>query len=143
VYGFENINAAHGWSMAVLGATIVFCGLAALSFLISQIYKLLEFWEKRKAVPDRTGAAARPVKSPQKRATEAARLPELKELVSIYRPLVVQLEEPFQLALLYEASAKMDLPHTHLSINRLREGEILLALGDGAFSWNSQKADAL
>jgi hypothetical protein len=144
VYGFDNINAAQGWSMALLGAFIVFCGLASLSFLIAQIHKLLEYWENRKKAEEPLPAAvAKPAKAVPAAQKALTRLPQLDELVSIYRPLVEQLEEPFQLALVYQAAAKMDLPHAHLSINCLRENEILLPHGEGAFVWNGPKADSL
>ena len=47
MFGFDNITANNGWAMAAVGATIVFAGLVVLSFVISQIYKILELWEKR------------------------------------------------------------------------------------------------
>ena len=140
MYGLENINANNGWAIAVLGASIVFCGLAILSLVISQIHKILQFFENRgKSEP----VAAPKEKSRQKPVKTVKRLPEPKELVSIYRPLVEGLEEPFQLALLYESAAKLDLPHTHISISRLREAGVLAAQGEGAFTWNKELADSL
>ena len=47
MYGIDNITANNGWAMAAVGATIVFLGLVVLSFVISQIHKILELWEKR------------------------------------------------------------------------------------------------
>jgi hypothetical protein len=35
----------------------------------------------------------------------------------------------------------MDLPHPHLSIKCLQEADILVAQGDGTFTWNKQKAN--
>jgi hypothetical protein len=58
------------------------------------------------------------------------------ELASIYRPLVEQLSQPFDLVQLYEKSNQMDLPHPNLSINRLREANVLVAQGDGTFTWH-------
>ena len=51
MYGFDNITANNGWAMAVVGASIVFAGLVVLSFVISQIHKILELWEKREVPP--------------------------------------------------------------------------------------------
>ncbi|UCH23428.1 MAG: OadG family protein [Deltaproteobacteria bacterium] len=48
MYGFENIATHNGWAMAAAGAVIVLCGLAVLSFVISQLHKLLNFLENRK-----------------------------------------------------------------------------------------------
>lgn len=138
LYGFENIAANNGWAMAVVGATIVFLGLVVLSFVISQIHKILNFWENK----DRL--FSRPSDSPRSGQTQTSagyvykerRLPSVDELVIIYRPLVERLKEPFNLVQLYEISNQMDLPHPNLSINRLREANVLIALGDGTFTWN-------
>jgi hypothetical protein len=35
----------------------------------------------------------------------------------------------------------MDLPHPHLSIQRLQEAGILVAQGDGTFTWNNLQED--
>lgn len=140
--GFENINANNGWAMALLGAGIVFCGLAALSLVIAQIHKILNYFDKtgRESAQD----TARSQVAPEtKTAKTIHRLPEPKELVSVYRPLAESLDQPFQLALLYEHAAKMKLPHTHLSISRLREAGVLAAQGEGDFIWNNEMADSL
>ena len=140
--GLENINANNGWAISVLGAGIVFCGLAALSLVISRIHKILNFFEKRSST--RNSEAATPPAQPAPKPTQTIRrLPEPKELVSIYRPLAQSLDEPFSLALLYEHAAKMDLPHTHISISRLREAGVLTSMGEGAFVWNNEIADSL
>lgn len=126
--------------MAFVGATIVFLGLVVLSFVISQIHKILNLWDKRDdwvarpKVEKRTGEAqtgASPV-------YRERRLPNVDELVIIYRPLVERLKQPFDLVQLYELSNQMDLPHPNLSISRLREANILLAQGDGKFTWNNK-----
>lgn len=142
MYGLENISANNGWAIAVLGAGIVFCGLAALSLVISQIHRILEFFEDRNKSGGKVDARPEP-KAEKKPARTIQRLPEPKELVSIYRPLVEGLDEPFQLALLYEHAARMDLPHIHISISRLRESGVLTSQGEGAFVWNQELADSL
>lgn len=143
MYGFENITANNGWAMAAVGATIVFLGLVVLSFVISQIHKILNFWEKRNA-PQERPAEALPiakVTSPQITAYKSQHLPSLNDLISIYRPLVEQLKEPFEIPQLFEISNKMDLPHPHLSIKQLWDAEVLIAQGDGTFTWNKQKGN--
>ena len=139
LYGFDNITANNGWAMAIVGATIVFLGLVVLSFVISQIHKILNLWENKDTL------FARPNDSPRSGQVQTVagpvykerRLPSVDELISIYRPLVQQLREPFNLVQLYEISHQMDLPHPNLSINRLREANVLVALGDGTFTWNN------
>jgi hypothetical protein len=137
LYGFENITANNGWAMAFVGATIVFLGLVVLSLVISQIHKILNLWEKRDELFARSKDKPRPGEAQTVAGPvyKQRRLPTVEELVSIYRPLVEQLKEPFDLVQLYEISNKMDLPHPNLSINRLREAQILIAQDDGTFTW--------
>jgi len=136
MFGIDYITNNNGWAMAVVGATTVFVGLAVLSFVISQVHKLLDAWENR--TKDKAVAAETPKeKAP---ARQEQRLPTVSELCSIYRPLVEQLQEPFLLTQLFEKSKEMDLPHPHLSIKSLQEADVLVARGDGTFTWNQQKA---
>jgi hypothetical protein len=137
MFGIDYITNNNGWAMAVVGATTVFVGLAVLSFVISQVHKLLDAWENR--TKDKAVAAERPTeKAP---ARQEQRLPTVSELCSIYRPLVEQLQEPFLLTQLFEKSKEMDLPHPHLSIKSLQEADVLVYQEDGTFTWNKQKAN--
>jgi hypothetical protein len=141
--GIDNITNNNGWAMAVVGATTVFLGLVVLSFVISQIHKILEFWENRAEKLNGNKKQAR-VDDKQKPAPFAAKenhLPTTSALASIYRPLVEQLKEPFQLIQLFEKTKEMNLPHPHLSIKNLQEADILVAQGDGTFTWNKQNAN--
>ena len=138
MYGFENITANNGWAMAFVGATIVFLGLVVLSFVIAQIHKILNLWDKKDDwAARRKGAQPDPKAQPHAGPVyRERRLPNVDELVIIYRPLIERLTQPFELVQLYELSNQMELPHPNLSINRLREANILLAQGDGKFTWN-------
>ena len=137
MFDIDNITNNNGWAMAAVGASIVFLGLVVLTLVISQIHKILELWENRGK------KQARPAEPPKDTGTalRETRLPTASELCSIYRPLVAQLKEPFQLFQLYEKTKQMDLPHPHLSIKCLQEADILVAQGDGTFVWNQQKAN--
>jgi hypothetical protein len=143
LFGFENITANNGWSMAAVGASIVFIGLVVLSFVISQVHKILKLWEQRDEFFNRYKKQAqieepKTIKAPVSRQH---RLPSVNELTSIYRPLVEQLKQPFNLLQLFEISNKMDLPHPHLSIKYLQEAGVLVPQGDGTFTWDKQKAN--
>lgn len=143
MFSIDNITNNNGWAMAVVGAVTVFLGLVALTFVISQIHKILEFWEnwgKTRNANQKRGRkeASQKDKAP---AHKQLRLPTASELCSIYRPLVEQLKEPFQLVQLYEKTKEMDLPHPHLSIKCLQEADVLVAQGDGTFIWDKQKAN--
>ncbi|MBT8363491.1 MAG: OadG family protein [Deltaproteobacteria bacterium] len=143
MYGFDNIAANNGWAMAVIGASIVFAGLVVLSFVISQIHKILELWEKRDVLKERRKEES-PADKTQKiqgPVYKAPHLPAVNDLISIYRPLVEQLKEPFELSQLFVISNKMDLAHPHLSIKQLWEADVLIAQGDGTFTWNKQKGN--
>ncbi|MEJ2221345.1 MAG: OadG family protein [Desulfobacterales bacterium] len=136
--GIENITIHNGWAMAAVGATIVFSGLVVLSFVISQIHKLLKLWDDREKFIERFKKKTPPVVAEKvdETAYSERHLPSVDEEAGIYQPLVEQLEEPFKLSQLFEIANKNDLPHPHLSIQRLQEAEVLVARGDGTFTWN-------
>jgi hypothetical protein len=138
LFGIENITSNSGWAMAAVGATIVFSGLVVLSFVISQIHKLLKLWDDRESLIERfkKTAPAAVVEKVDTPVYSEHHMPSVEELAGIYQPLVEQLEEPFKLSQLFEIANKNDLPHPHLSIQRLREAGLLVARGDGAFTWN-------
>lgn len=143
MYGFDNITANNGWAIAVIGASIVFTGLVVLSFVISQIHKILELWDKRGIRQERQKDASVPSAAQKIQGTvyKAQSLPSVDDLISIYRPLVQQLKEPFELPQLFVISNKMDLAHPHLSIKQLWDADVLIAQGDGTFIWNKQKGN--
>ena len=124
--------------MAAVGASIVFAGLIALSFVISQIHKLLKLWEERETYIKRFKKRVPAVDEEKIEVPiyKERHLPTVDELASTYSPLVEQLKEPFKLSQLFEIAKEMDLPHPHLSIQRLQQADILVAQGDGTFTWN-------
>jgi hypothetical protein len=134
LYGFENISANNGWAMAAVGATIVFLGLVVLSLTISQLYKLLYLIENRGRIFRRRKGPDGVAEKPAPRMP-VHHMPAGADLALVYRPLAEQLEAPFQLARLYEVAQAVDLPHPHLSIQKLRDDGFLVARGDGAFIW--------
>jgi hypothetical protein len=138
LYGFENITSNNGWAMAAVGASIVFAGLVILSIVISQIHKILALWEEREKLIIRLKTllhahAAEGIHAP---AFAQRQFPSADELAGDYEPVVDQLKSPFTLSQLFEAAKENDLPHPHLSIQRLQEAGILVSEGDGTFAWN-------
>lgn len=127
--------------MAAVGASIVFMGLVVLSFVISQMHRLLNLWEDREKIIDRF--KQRPAAEKPQEKTETAytaqRLPSVDQLIAAYSPLVEKLDKPFSLSQLFEIANKNDMPHPHLSIQRLQEADVLVAQGDGTFTWNEKK----
>jgi hypothetical protein len=140
LYSIENITAANGWAMAAVGASIVFLGLVVLSFVISQMHKILEYWENRGARKSSSIIQPAATESPKSDATvfKEQHLPEVSELSATYGPFIEALDEPFNLAQVFEIAKENDLPHPHLSINRLREAGILVAQEDGTFTWKKE-----
>ena len=117
--------------MAAVGAVIVFIGLVVLSFVISQIHKILSFWENRQQKPEKV---VEPEQKPNEPVPDLCPL-DAKNLADTYRPLVDQLGETFNLTQIFELTKINNLPHAHLSIKCLREGDMLVPQGDGTFSW--------
>jgi hypothetical protein len=141
--GIENITNNNGWAMAAVGASIVFLGLIVLTFVISQIHKILKLWEEREKYLARFKKKAPAVGEEEVAVPiyKERHLPAVDELANTYRPLVEKLKEPFKLSQLFEIANKMELPHPHLSIQRLQEADILVAQGDGTFTWNNLKGN--
>jgi len=133
LYGIEAINANNGWAIAVVGAGIVFTGLVVLSVAISQLHKLLLFWDKRNEFFKLNGQKEEEksdIASPE-------HFPgDINEVAEIYRPVFAKLEDSFQLADLYAIAQKYNFPHPHLTIKEFRQAEIMLPVGDGYFKLN-------
>ncbi|PIE66068.1 MAG: hypothetical protein CSA26_01915 [Desulfobacterales bacterium] len=128
--GFEAITHYNGWAMATVGATIVISGLAFLSLIISQLHKIIALMEN-KPVPVVAIAEEEPV---TKKSLAELCPTNIDATLELYRPLVEELEEQFQLVELYELAEKYHLEHPHLSIRCLRNGGKLVAQGDGFFT---------
>jgi len=130
VTGFEAISHHNGWAMAVAGALIVFSGLVVLSFIISQIHRLMPLLERKKA-PETAPEApspARPV-PPHDFPLNAA------DAALLYHPLIEQLGDTFNLFDLYQKSRNAGFPHPHLTISALRSEGYLKPLGNGIYKW--------
>ncbi len=134
--GFANIAAHNGWSMALLGISIVMTGLIVLSLAISQIHKLVAFWERRqeKAALPPAPAVEIEIESPAPSLSGQCPI-NLDELADLYQPLTDPLGSPFELKELYRVAGESDLPHPHITIRCFREAGLLTMEGEGLFSW--------
>ena len=135
--GIANIAANNGWAMAFLGAGIVMTGLIILSLAISQIHKLVDFWEKRKKKEvEAASAAPAPTATEEPAQVEMAACPiNLDELVALYQPLSEPLGSPFELKDLYRVAGESNLPHPHITIRCFREAGLLMMAEEGLFIW--------
>jgi len=132
MYGLAAIQQANGWAMAGAGACIVLSGLALLAFLISMLPRLTGLFEP-KILPVSTEQKQTEVPS----AIVPEKLPaDVNAAALIYISLTESLGKRFSLIELHIKSRELNLPHPHLSINRFRDAGILVADGEGLFSWN-------
>jgi len=127
VFSFELITANNGWAMALAGALIVMTGLTVLSFIISQLHRIVALLEKKETAPPEADPAWIPAKFPD----------SLDEVAALYEPLVKQLPESFGLEALYALTQENNYPHPHLTIRSFREAGILIAGGGGEYSWKT------
>jgi len=136
--GFKAISTNNGWEYAMVGIIIVFCGLVILSFVISQLHKLLGFWDNRASFMDslrarRSGkdAAApgesRPVEYPS----------TLAEAKLQYAMLVDRIGQPFALPKLLKQAEKSGLYRPHATINDLLQAGIILPDETGYYTWKA------
>jgi Na+-transporting methylmalonyl-CoA/oxaloacetate decarboxylase gamma subunit len=134
LYGLEAIDATNGWAMAIAGALIVMAGLAILSLVISQLHKLVDFWEMRSKPP------AEKTASKTKKSAENTYDPErpflnMAEAAKHYQAACQELGDRFELRALFAVFYHSGFPHPHLTIRSLRESGHLISEGDGYFSW--------
>ena len=133
MYGLEAIATHNGWAMAATGALIVFFGLVLLSATISQLYRVIGLFD-RKRLPAEDAAAPGPAPSISAPPTGPAL--DFDTELAQYQAASAPLGDSFNLADLYKAAREMDLAHPHLSISHFRRQNQLVAQPDGQFSWD-------
>jgi len=138
LYGLHAIAVYNGWAMALAGALIVFSGLVVLSFVISQLHKVLTFFEKKPVHIDRDQETSdvEPQEDKPWLSLPKQFPTDIKEVARLYKPLVEEIGETFYLSQLYEMSKKNGFPHPHITLTAFRESKILIPDGDGVFTWN-------
>ncbi len=138
MYGLEAINAANGWAMAYTGAIIVFLGLVVLSFVISQLKTVLDFWENLISKSRQNHKAKQTVELQSEDNSDVPhRIPsDIKEAARYYSHLIEDLDQPFELTRLYAISQQKGFPHPHITISNFRQANILVPVGDGLFTWS-------
>ena len=134
MYGLEAIQAHNGWAMAVTGAVIVMIGLSVLSFIISQLHRIIDMVDSRKnkksnklnALSQAAVSESQPVLPP---------LSDLGETMNRFKPLTQEIGDLFDLAALFQLFIHHNDPHPHLTIRSLREQGYLVPNGGGLFTW--------
>lgn len=134
--GIAAISANNGWAMALAGACIVMAGLALLSFVISQLHKiiaLLEGKRKESSVPVQESPAA----SERHLAAPPDLLDDPAAAARFYRSFSIDLGKTFSLAKLYDILNEENQPHPHITIRTLREGGFLVPAEEGKYCWKN------
>jgi len=131
--------------MAIAGALIVFSGLVVLSTAISQIHKILLFFENKYA-GFRNNNQIQENDEPEEQPESA--LPtifptELDEIACLYQPLIKEIGETFYLSDLYQIAKENNFPHPHITFTAFRDAKILIPYGDGVFSWKPPKENTV
>lgn len=126
--------------MAITGAVIVMTGLSLLSIIISQLHRVIMFFEHGVGMlPFNNGKAKKEGKG--KNRAENPRdmdhvLSNIGNLVLFYRTITSDLGDAFDLRELYSIFRKNDFPHPYLTIRTLRYEGYLVHTRDYKFTWN-------
>ena len=131
--------------MAIAGALIVFSGLVVLSTAISQIHRILLFFENKYAGfrnNNKIQENDEPEEQP-KLALPTIFPAELDEIADLYQPLIKEIGETFYLSDLYKIAKENNFPHPHITFTAFRDAKILIPYGDGVFSWKPPKENTV
>ncbi len=120
--------------MAVAGSLIVMAGLTVLAFVISQLYRVVGLFEKRKSEPELKDSSTKS-QSVEKTDTFDFPLTDLGEAKSRCVTQSAILGEPFELKALFGVLRENGWPAPHLTIRSFRESGRLVPDGEGLFSW--------
>jgi hypothetical protein len=134
LYGLEAIQAYNGWAMAITGAVIVMIGLSILSFIISQLHRIVNLVDGRTNRKLKKKTDKVPALIPESKL-QLPPLSDLSETMKRFQPLTQELGTPFDLTALFQVFVQQDDPHPHLTIRSLREQGFLIPDGNGLFTW--------
>lgn len=133
--GIAAITAQNGWAMAATGAAIVILGLAVLSFIISQLHRIILLFEKKDAAePEKKEDTATP---PQVLTDDVDPLSDLAETASQYQALTAHIGGSFGLSQLYQALEAAKAPHPHITVRELKAAGYLEPTDEGNFCWKA------
>jgi len=134
LYGLEAIQAHNGWAMAITGAVIVMIGLSILSFIISQLHRIISLVDGRsnRKLKKKTDNDLVLIPEPK---LQLSPLSDLGETMKRFQPLTKEIGTPFDLTALFQVFVQQNDPHPHLTIRSLREQGYLIPDGNGLFSW--------
>lgn len=135
--GLAAIAAHNGWAMAATGACIVIAGLAVLSIIISQLHRIIGFFEKKEKPEQPEAEKTEPIPPVELKSAEIDPLSDLQETAKILKPFTEDLGETFKMAELYKALEAANIPHPHITIRELKAAGYLASGEEGSFSWSN------
>jgi hypothetical protein len=143
--GLENIAAHNGWAMAAVGISIVFSGLIILSFVISQLHRILDIVErwhpssrKNKNREQKKSLPENQLKPPPANSAAAAKgIKNLDEMIRNYKMITQRLGEPFSLPKLLDLAEKHGLAKPYSTVNMLIISGIITADDNGFYTWEN------
>jgi cell division protein FtsX len=149
LHGLEAINASNGWAISVVGITIVFSGLVMLSFVISQLHKVLALWEdpsKLKALFKLKQPKEHSEESQEKQITDsisgqAVFTESQKDVAKQFALLVRTMEDHFPLPRLLHLAQISGLKDPYSNLNNLLKTKIIIPDGSGFFTWDKEIFD--
>ncbi|MBU1052503.1 MAG: OadG family protein [Proteobacteria bacterium] len=133
-FDFGLISANNGWAMAITGAIIVILGLSILSFIISQLHKVIMLFEKKQFG---TGQQKKMSLPANQFDANMGLQTDLEATAKIYKVISKDLGSMFELSKLYQLTQREQMPHPHITIRSLREAGFLVPLDDGIFTWKN------
>lgn len=120
-----------------MGVSIVFIGLILLSLCISQLHKVIDFWENIGKDKD---PQPLPYLTPSAESSvfQTPVTDEDFESIRQYKVLVDRLDQPFSLPDLLKFAERVGLHNPHSTINYLLEKKIIVPDKDGYFIWTRE-----
>ena len=134
--GLEAIAIVNGWRIAGTGIFIVFTALVTLSFVLSQLHKLLTIWEKK----DEYIKTAKQLFDKKKKAGVHPKVRvcrNFNESARQFNLLIKSLKDPFfSLPRLILLAKKIDISRPHSTINDLLEKKLIVPDEKGYYYWD-------
>lgn len=135
--GLEAINANDGWSIALLGVSIVFSALVILSLTISQLHKVLGMWDNRSVYLNKIKTSRR-MEVPEEPDTCVFLPSGIQESARHFQLLVQHLGQPFALPKLLDYADRCGLTRPCSTLNNLIQTGAIVPTGDGYYTWNDK-----
>ncbi len=133
--GFEAIAFYNGWKIASTGIFIVFTALVTLSFIISQLHKGLNLWERRNEYIKKAGKLfSRPKKTVPYRKIKASE--NFNESARQFHVLTQSMNDPFSLPKLIMLAKQIDLGRPHSTVSDLLFAKLIVPDGKGLYYWD-------